>query len=73
MNGELDVLLVVLSLLVVTLGVLVGALGVLVGMLDVLVKNNCCLCHWDVVFVKFSIWDGAFDIFITRNVFKYFE
>ena len=66
MNGELDVLLVVLSLLVVTLGVLVGAL-------DVLVKNNCCLCHWDVVFVKFSIWDGAFDIFITRNVFKYFE
>ena len=72
----------VLGILVGVLGVLFGVLGVLFGVLGVFVWRtlyifgihyihifwrNCCLWHWDVVFITFRIWDGASNIFITQN------
>ena len=30
--------------------------------------RNWCLWHWDVVFLTFLNWDGASNIFITKNV-----
>ena len=72
----------VLGILVGVLCVLFGVLGVLFGVLGVFVWRtlyifgihyihifwrNWCLWRWDVVFITFRIWDGASNIFITKN------
>ena len=33
-----------------------------------ILRHNWCLCHWDVVFLTFRIWDGLSNISITKNV-----
>ena len=81
--GALGVLFGVIGILFGVICVLFGVLGVLFGVLGVFVWRtlyifgvhyihifwrNWCLWRWDVVFITFRIWDGASNIFITKNV-----